>query len=165
MTLRSLTSVALISATAAAASLVIQACGGGAVAQTASDTDAIEGVWDSGITIKDCTSGAAMAAFKGASLFHHGGTLSGDNSMPPASRGAAFGTWKHGAGTSYTANLWFTRYNPDGTVAGTQKVERALTLAADGNSLSGTLTLQVINPAGVVVASGCGAESGVRVTW
>jgi hypothetical protein len=156
-------SAALITITAAATSILILAYGGGAVAQIASDADVIEGAWNSTITIKDCTSGAVLTSFKGAGLFHRGGTLSADNSNPPPSRGAAFGIWKHGAGANYTANLWFMRFNADGTLAGTQKVFRSLTLGADGNSLTGTLTLQIINPVGAVVQQGCGSETAVRV--
>ena len=162
-TSKALKSVALIAITAAATSILIQACGGGAVAQTASDADVIEGVWDSTITIKDCTSNAVMTTFKGAGTFHRGGTLSADNSMPPPSRGAAMGIWKRATGSNYTANLWFMRFNADGTLAGTQKVQRTLALGADSNSLTGTLTLQIINPAGTVVQQGCGSETAVRV--
>lgn len=162
-TSNALKSSALIAVTAAATSLLIQACGGGAVAQTATDTDVIEGAWDSTITIKDCTSGAVMNTFKGAGLFHRGGTISADNSMPPPSRGAAFGVWKRGATNNYTANLWFMRFNADGSLAGTQKVQRSLSLGTDNNSLTGTLTLQIINTAGIVVQQGCGSETAVRV--
>lgn len=160
-----LKSLALVSVTAAATSLLIQACGGGAIAQSASDADAIEGVWDSTVTVKDCSSGALLNTFKGASLFHRGGTLSGDNSMPPPTRGAAFGTWSRAVDGSYTARLWFTRFNADGSVAGTQKVVRTLALTADGRSFSGSLAIQVLSPSGAVVAQGCGTEAGARVTW
>jgi hypothetical protein len=162
-TFKALKSAALVAVTAAASSILIQACGGGAIAQTVSDADAIEGVWDSTITIKDCTTSAVMTTFKGAGMFHRGGTLSADNSMPPPSRGAAMGTWKRGTGSNYTANLWFMRFNADGTLAGTQKVQRTLAVGADNNSLTGTLTLQIINAAGAVVQQGCGSETAVRV--
>lgn len=160
-----LKSVALVAVTAAATSMVMQACGGGANAQSVADADPIEGAWDSSITIKDCTTGATLASFKGASLFHRGGTLSGDNSMPVPTRGAAFGTWARAAGSDYSARLWFTRFNADGSVAGTQKLTRTFTVGADGKSLTGTLTLEILNPAGAIVQQGCGAESGTRVTW
>ena len=61
----SLKSLALITLTATATTLLIQACGGGAVAQTASDADVIEGVWESVITVKDCTSSAVFTTFRG----------------------------------------------------------------------------------------------------
>ena len=105
----SLKSVALIAVTAAATSLLMQACGGDALAQAASDADPVEGVWESILTVKDCTSGAVLATFKGQAVLHRGGTLSADNSQPTVTRGAAYGTWKRGAGNAYTSTLVFMR--------------------------------------------------------
>ena len=162
----SLKTVALMTVTAAATSLLLQACGGGdALAQSASDADPVEGVWESTLTVKDCTSGAVLATFKGQSVLHRGGTLSADNSQPTVTRGAAYGTWKRGAGNAYTSTLVFMRFNPDTTLAGTQKVVRSFTLAADGNSLTGTNTAQIINTAGVVLQQACVSEAGVRTNW
>ena len=161
----SLKSVALIAVTAAATMLLMQACGGDALAQSASDADPVEGVWESALTVKDCTSGAVLATFKGQSVLHRGGTLSADNSQPTVTRGAAYGTWKRGTGNAYTSTLVFMRFNPDTTLAGTQKVVRSFTLAADGNSLMGTNTAQIINTAGVVLQQACVGETGVRTSW
>ena len=160
---KSLKSAALVAVTAAATSLLIQACGGGAVAQTASDADPIEGVWESSITIKDCASGAVVRSFKGEGMFHRGGSLTADNSLPPPTRGLALGNWQHGGGLTYTANFRFLRFNPDGSVAGSQKVQRVLNLSADRNSLTGTITGQVLDPAEVVLQPICGSETAVRI--
>jgi len=162
---RSLKTISLVSVTAAATSLLIQACGGSAQAGSAPAPDPIQGTWSSAVTIKDCTSGAVLKQFGGTSLFHYGGTLSADNTMPVPSRGAAFGVWQAGSGGQYTADIWFYRFNADGTVAGTQKVERTLTLSADGNALNGPLTLQVLDSTGTVVQRGCGTEVSTRVTF
>ena len=159
----SLQSAALVTVAAAATTLLIQACGGNAEAQTASDANPIEGVWESSITIKDCTSGAVVRAFKGESLFHRGGSLTADNSLPVPSRSVAYGNWKQNAGAGYTANFRFLRFNPDGTLAGSQKVSRSLTLSSDLNSLTGTLTGQVIDNADVVLQPICGSETAVRI--
>ncbi len=161
----SLKTVALIAVTAAATTLLMQACGGDAQAQPASDADTVEGVWESTLTVKDCTSGAVLATFKGQAVLHRGGTLSADNSQPTVTRGAAYGTWKRGTGNAYTSTMVFMRFNPDTTLAGTQKVVRAFTLAADGNSLTGTNTVQIINTAGVVLQQACVSETGVRTSW
>ena len=163
--LSSLKTLTLVSLTSAAVTLLVQACGGGAVAQTASGADPIQGVWASSVTITDCSSGAVLKQFGGTTLFQYGGTLSADNTMPVPTRGAAFGVWKVAAAGSYSANMWFYRFNADGTVAGTQKVERTLSLSADGNTLTGTLTLQIIEPTGAIVQQGCGSEVSTRVTW
>src|SRR5512139_806452 len=98
--------------------LLVQACGGSsdAIAQSAAvaDADVIEGTWESTITIRDCTSGAVLRAFKGMNTFHRGGTLSDTNNQPTLNRGPGQGVWKKGAGSVYTASFRFYRYNPDG---------------------------------------------------
>jgi len=162
----SLKATALVSVTAATTTLLIQACGGGdAAAQSGTEIDSIVGVWESTATIKDCGTGAALGSFKGHSVFHHGGTVSADNSRPPPTRGAAFGTWKHESGSVYSATLLFMRFNPDLTLAGTQKAKITRTLSADGNSFTGEVTGQVIDTAGAVSSTYCASDAGTRVTW
>lgn len=143
----------------------MQACGGAdAVAQAADPADPIEGVWESVVTIRDFASGALQRTFKGEIVFHRGGTATGDNSLPPATRSTAFGTWKLDAPKAYTARFRFLRFNPDGTLAGAQRVQRTITLAADNNSLTGTVTAQVLDKNEAVLQSMCGSESTTRVS-
>jgi len=152
--------------TAAASSLLIQACGGGgavAVAQTSETPDAMEGVWDSKVALKDCASGATFETLKVATIVQHGGSLSSVDSSPPTSRGTAFGNWKRGSGGAYTLNLRFMRFDPDGSLAGSLVAQRSLTLGANGDSISGTLTAQVLAVDGSVLQSICGSETGARV--
>jgi hypothetical protein len=147
--------------------LLVQACGGSsnAVAQSApaSDADVIEGTWESTLTIRDCTSGAVLRSFKGMNTFHRGGTLSDTNNQPTVNRGPGQGVWKKGVGAGYTASFRFYRYNADGTLAGSQKVTRTTTLAADNNSTSGTISAQLLDTADVVQQTLCGTETSVRV--
>lgn len=147
--------------------LLVQACGGSsdAVAQSTvvSDADVIEGTWESTITIRDCTSGAVIRSFKGMNTFHRGGTLSDTNNQPTVNRGPGQGVWKKAAGSGYTASFRFYRYNPDGSLAGSQKVTRTTTLAADNNNTSGTISAQVLDAADVLQQSLCGTETSVRV--
>ena len=165
--LRTLKVAALISITAAATTLVIHGCGGDAGISSAVAADAadpIEGVWESAITIKDCSNAAVLRTFKGLTLFHRGGSLNADNSAPTTTRGAAFGNWRRGAAAgSYTANFVFFRFNADGSYAGSQKVARTFSLGADNNSLTGTLEGSLLDPAGVVLAPVCGSEIAARV--
>jgi hypothetical protein len=161
-----LKSVILFVAATSAASLVIQACGGGpnAAAQAASDADPIEGVWESAVSIRDCASGAVVRTFKGVTQFMRGGAAAGTNNQPPATQGPAFGVWKRNAtGATYTASYRFFRYNPDGTVAGTQKLTRTLSLAADGNSSTGNISAQVLDNAETVLQTICGTDTAVRL--
>jgi hypothetical protein len=147
--------------------LLVQACGGSsdAVAQSTavSDADVIEGVWESTITIRDCTSGAAIRSFKGMNTFHRGGTLSDTNNQPTVNRGPGHGVWKKGVGGAYTASFRFYRYNPDGSLAGSQKVTRTTTLAVDNNNTTGTISAQLLDTGDAVLQTLCGTETSVRV--
>lgn len=163
--LTSLKTATLVSVTALATTLLIQACGGGgAVAQSASDADVIEGVWDATVTNKDCTSGAVLGQpFKALIVFRRGGTVDVDNAQGRTTRGNIYGIWKHGAGAAYTANVVHQRFNPDGTYAGVSKIQRTLTLSADANAFTGTLAVQMLDTAGAVVAQFCPTETAVRM--
>lgn len=161
--LSSLKSVALVTVTAAATLLLIQACGGGAVAQS-TDADPVEGTWEAVITVRDCTSGATILTARGQQVLHRGGTLSDTNAAPPTTRGVGFGTWRRDAtGPGYTARFRFYRYNPDGSLAGSLRVTRAFTLSADGNTQTSTNTSQVLDVAGAVLQNACAGDVSTRL--
>ena len=145
--------------------LLMQACGGGgdARAQGATAPDPIEGFWQSSVSLKDCASGASFGGFRGLTIFNSGGTASADNNQPSATKGPAMGTWKKTAAGSYTVDLRFWRYGADGTPAGQQRLTRTITLAADGNSLTSTITTQALDAGDNVVQAACGTETGARV--
>ncbi|MDZ7651295.1 MAG: hypothetical protein U5L03_01345 [Burkholderiaceae bacterium] len=153
-------------APAIATPLLVQACGGShdANAQAASGADPVDGVWESTITICDCTSGAALRNFTGVNTLHRGGTLTDTHNTAPSTRGPGAGIWRAGMTLgSYTASIRFDRYNPDGTLAGTQRVNRNFMLAADGTSTTGTIAAQILDATDVVRQNVCGAETSVRL--
>ncbi|MEN9543261.1 MAG: hypothetical protein RLZZ598_94 [Pseudomonadota bacterium] len=164
--MNSLRTTALVSITAAATTLLIQACGGGgAVAQSSSsDTDTIEGVWESTITSKDCSSGAVLGQpFKALLVFRRGGTVDVDNAMGRTMRGNIYGIWVHNASTSYTTNVVHQRFNEDGTYAGINKIQRSLTLSADAAGFTSNLTVQVFDTTGAMVGQACPTEVATRM--
>ncbi len=158
-------SAALFVLSSGAMALMMQACGGGgdARAQSAVVPDPIEGFWQSSVALKDCSSGAPFGGFRGMSLFNQGGTAIADNNQPSATKGTAMGTWKKSASGTYIVELRFWRYLPDGSPAGQQRLTRTITLAADGKSLTSTITTQSLDAGDNVVQSACGAETGVRI--
>ncbi|MFT3821993.1 MAG: hypothetical protein QM750_30980 [Rubrivivax sp.] len=158
---QSLKTVALLSVSAAATTVLIQACGGDARAQAAPDP--IEGVWDVAVTQRDCSSGAAQSTFRSNQVFHHGGTFADTSTHPPSTRGPAWGAWT-GGGTAgaYTVNFRFIRYNADGSLAGTAVSTLTVTLAADGKSFSATRASKLLDTAGNQVGALCTADAGSR---
>ena len=160
---KSLKSVALVTVTAAATLLLIQACGGGAVAQS-TDADPVEGSWEAVITVRDCATGATILTGRGQGVLHRGGTLTETSAAPPTTRGVGFGTWQRDAtAQNYTSRFRFNRYNPDGTLAGTLRVTRVFTLSADGNTQTSANTSQTLDAAGTVLQNGCARDVSTRV--
>lgn len=161
-------STTLIALSSLATAIVIQACGhddGQAVAQavapTATAPDPIEGVFQSEVTLKDCTTGATIGAFRGLTAFHQGNTATADNNTPPSAKGVALGSWKRSATGSYTASFRFAAALPAGGI-GQQRFTRSITLAADGTTLTSTLSTQLLDTRDNVIQSACGVETGVR---
>jgi hypothetical protein len=145
--------------------MLMQACGGSsdANAQAAAERDPIEGLWQSSVSLTDCTSGASVGGFRGLSTFSRGGIAVADNTTPPNTKGVALGTWRQTAPGAYVMEARFWRYLPDGTPAGQQRLTRTVTLASDGRSVSGTVVSITLDGADNPVRTVCGTETGARV--
>jgi hypothetical protein len=122
----------------------------------------LQGVWDSQVTLTDCN-GFTLAEFRAFEMFHQGGTLTSTDNTPPTLHGPGFGTWQHVGVGKYTAPFQFFNFNADGTFAGTQKIDREIQLAADGNSYTSTVTFASYDPDGNQIFSGCGSEVATRL--
>ncbi len=142
--------------------LLFQACGGSGDATAQEAIDPAEGVWEGPVTIKDCASGAVLATFRGAQVFHHGGTLGDTNSAPAATRGPGFGTWSR-SGTTYTAKFRFFTYDATGAVSGVTRATRTFTISADGKSQAATTASQAEDLNGLVLRSVCGSDTSTKV--
>ncbi len=157
-------SAALFALSSLTMALLMQACGGSDVqAQATPERDPIEGLWQSTVTLQDCSSAAPAGGFRGLTMFARGGTATADNTAPPATKGVAIGTWRRTAAGTHVAEFRFWRYLPDGTPAGQQRLARTITLAADGNSLTSTITSVSLDTADNVVRTVCGTENASRV--
>ena len=124
----------------------------------------LEGVWDSQVTTTDCN-GNILMAFRSFELFHQGGTLTTTgNANSPALSSPGLGTWQRTPGMrTFTSPIQFFTFNPDGSFAGTVKLERQIHLSADGNSYTATSTFAFYDPDGNLVFSGCGTDVGTRL--
>ena len=81
--------------------------------------------------------------------------------MPPASKGLAIGNWKRTATGSYTVSFRFARVLDTGGI-GQQRFTRSIALSPDGNTLTSTLSTQLLDARDNVVLSACGVETGAR---
>ncbi len=124
-------------------------------------SDRSVGTWEYEVHLFACDTGQTRARFRAATLFNAGGTLLDTNTSPPATRGPAFGTWRYDrASRSWIANMRFYRYNPDGSYAGANEVQRTLTF--DGDASSGRIVARVLGPNEEPLATSCGEEIGTR---
>ncbi len=153
----------LFLAPALAAFLVMQACGGSndANAQEAV-ADPMEGVWEGDVTVRDCTTSATIATFRGSQVFHRGGTMSDTNSTPTASRGPGFGTWVK-SGSTYVVRFRLFTYDSTGAVSGVIRTTRTVTLGAGGNTATSVNSTQLFDMTGALIRSSCGTDTGARV--
>ncbi len=133
-----------------------------------SSGNALVGVWQSDVTQRDCTTGAAVGSlFKGLSTIMQGGTMSEDGLDPSSPyRTPGQGIWGRISGRQYiTAWTYFT-FSSTGTASGSVKIEEIKTLSQDANSLTGDAVIKVFNPSGTrMVFTGCSNESGNRFSF
>ena len=124
----------------------------------------LEGAWDLQVTNTDCN-GNIFAAFRSFQAFHQGGTVTiTGNLNSPALGGPGLGTWQRTPGMrTFTSPIQFFTFNPDGSFAGTVKIDPQIHLSADGNSYTDTETFAVYDPDGNLVFSGCGTEVATRL--
>ena len=154
---------ALFLVPALAAFLVMQACGGSNDAQAQEVVaDPLEGVWEGDVTLRDCTTSATIATFRGSQVFHRGGTMSDTNSTPTASRGPGFGTWVK-SGSTYVVKFRLFTYDATGAVTGVARATRTVTLGAGGNTATSVNSTQLFDMTGALVRSSCGTDTGARV--
>lgn len=131
-------------------------------AEAQSSRARIAGVWDSAVTITNCN-GTVLATFRGLGLFSPDGSLQQNNNMSPTLGKIGLGRWHYVGQQHYTATFEFFRFDATGTYLGTQSVARDIQLDPAGDSFTSTIAFTSYDPNGVVVASGCGTETSVRV--
>ena len=123
----------------------------------------LEGTWLADVTLRNCQTGDAIRSFQGLVTFVRGGEmLETANASSPALRTPGHGSWRGNPGQGYTSVFMFFRFNPDGTYAGTQKVTGKAEIGEDPDEFTGTSTIEIFNPAGVLVATACVTQTARR---
>ncbi len=126
----------------------------------------LEGVWETVITPRNCQTGAPVAPpFRGLLTFHSDGTLAEANTSPggQAARTAGHGVWKRERGwQEYSFAFMFYRFNPDGSLAGSQKIRQLVTLGERGDEFTTTGTVEILDANGNTLVNGCTTSTGTR---
>ena len=124
--------------------------------------DPIVGAWVTVITVRDCVSGTPFFSFNGGTLIAHGGTLTTTDYEPnPSKGGPGYGYWFRDKDGAYFRKFQFARFNPDGTLAGFQRVT-ATTQLGDPDHVTSIIKSEALDPSHFVVATRCATEIGER---
>jgi hypothetical protein len=126
---------------------------------------ALVGVWNAQATLHPCV--GSPPPFGARHVFNADGTFINTDNQPGANpsgfrNGPGFGTWHYMGGRQFAYYFEFYFFNPDGTWAGTAKINVTITLAADGNSFHGDVKFQRYDTNGNLVAKGTGSEDDTR---
>ncbi len=82
----------------------------------------------------------------------------------PATRTEAYGSWERIAGRLYANTTVFFRFNPQtGAYLGSQKISRTIRLSQDSKTFTLVARVNVLDPAGNVVASFIATATGERM--
>jgi hypothetical protein len=96
--------------------------------------------------------GPALPPVKGLTTYTQGHSLIGTANVTV--RGPAHGTWEHVNGRLYADTHIFFRFDPSGTLLGSQKIKETVRLAADGDSYTAVAISDQFDPNGNLTASG-----------
>jgi len=118
----------------------------------------IVGLWHIRFTVGDQL---IQEAFQ---LWNVGGTETHNPNVDPRSGNICFGVWKTVAGHTYKLahRVWW--YDASGNFLGTINLSENLTLADNGNSHSGTFTLDFYDPNGNFLSEVPGNVTGERIS-
>jgi hypothetical protein len=136
-----------------------------AAAPAQARTASLNGVWQTTITLVNCSTGSAVApAFTSLLTFAGDGTESEATNNPvlqPGQRSTAYGVWRRtGASTFHMdtfALILFSTSGPPPIKAGSQQIHQDIVLA--GNSWTSHATIQFFDTTGAPVSSGCATAS------
>ena len=129
---------------------------------------AIEGVWRTVVTPRNCQTGEPLGpvVIRGLSTFHVGGTMSEFGVAPgstPALRSAGHGVWQREHGwQDYSFAFIHNRYDASGAFIGYQAVRATLELDASGDAFTTQSTIQVFDATDNLVGTFCATAAGTR---
>lgn len=129
-------------------------------ATTATTGRAIEGVWDSRITLHPCPDpSVVLANFRALNQFNRHGSLVATSQVaqPPS-----LGEWKWLGGLRYRAVFRFQRFGAAGAFEGMTQVTRMIRLSASGDSFTSAVATELYDLSDTLFAAGCGKEEATR---
>jgi hypothetical protein len=123
----------------------------------------LTGSWDVTVTARDCQNGTPLFSFLAVQTYNKGGTMQASNlGAPGVTYLDSHGVWEHGKGRQYSLAFRVLKYNPDGTYAGRDVIRDVISLDIGGDTYTSTGTVDILDPNGNVLFSGCATTTAMR---
>jgi hypothetical protein len=122
----------------------------------------LQGTWEMQITLTDCA-GHVIRSFPSLIEFMAGGTVMESNAgTPQALKTPGEGVWRHTTDSNYAFSFKFFTFNPQNVFTGWTIIAGETTVDETGDANTGSATVKVYDPNGVLVATVCALTVGTR---
>ena len=122
----------------------------------------LQGTWEMQITLTDCA-GHVIRSFPSLIEFVAGGTVVESNAgTPQALKTPGEGVWHHTTDSNYAFRFKFFTFNAQNVFTGWTIIAGETTVDETGDANTGSATVEVYDPNGVLVASLCAETVGTR---
>jgi len=140
--------------------------GGASLLQVDATVDPIVGFWQVTLTAKGNNPGPpdGVVIDKGFSQWHSDGTEILNSSRAPVTQSFCLGVWKKLASGKYKLNHFPISWDPNSNLVGVANLREEVTLSADGNTFTGTFTIDQYDQAGNKLVHLIGTVSATRLT-
>src|SRR5438132_7795957 len=122
----------------------------------------LQGTWEMQITLTDCA-GHVIRSLPSLIEFVAGGTVVESNGgTPQALKTPGEGVWRHTTDSNYAFRFKFFTFNAQNVFTGWTIIAGETTVDETGDANTGSATVEVYDPNGVLVASLCAETVGTR---
>jgi hypothetical protein len=122
----------------------------------------LEGVWFTEVTARVCGTTTVLRSFSAINTFNKEQTMIDTTAgISPAMRSPGMGKWEKTGPQTYSATSIALLFNPLGAWTGTQTLRHVITV--NGNENSFDSTVEIKDPAGNVLVTGCAIAVGHRM--
>ena len=122
----------------------------------------LQGTWEMQITLTDCA-GHVIRSFPSLIEFTAGGTVVESNAgTPQALKTPGEGVWRHTTDNNYAFRFKFFTFSPQNAFTGWGIIAGETTMDKTGDGNTGSATVEVYDPNGVLVATACAEIAGTR---
>jgi hypothetical protein len=122
----------------------------------------LQGTWEMQITLTDCA-GHVIRSFPSLIEFVAGGTVVESNGgTPQALKTPGEGVWRHTTDSNYAFRFKFFTFNAQNVFTGWTIIAGETAVDETGDANTGSATVEVYDPNGVLVVSLCAETVGTR---